>query len=253
MGVRAIAVAAVLGASTLSIAGATTPCDERVKGSCANYPILHPGEAVEVDAGAARSPLKITSNSRAKKTVVKRGRHAARFASVKRKAKEARRERAKVAVVTKRRGARPGVRLATIEQRAAAIEVASAQDDLTFEQPIAKVTMPRPKPAKLSVAEAVPFDAPTPEEEAAAAADATVESVETTGAASFEERVAEAVMPTAQAATLKPVGLIPATARPAEFAAASAPAAVDITPLRAAFLAFGGLLVLGTVARLVIA
>jgi hypothetical protein len=253
MGVRAIAVAAILGASTLSIAGAASPCDDRVKDTCSNYPILNPGEAVEADGGQARTPLRITSDRRAKRIASKRGRHA-RIASAKRKLKEARRERAKVAAVSKRRGARPGVRLAMIAKRATEIEVASATDELTFDQPAGIVAMPRPKPAKLAVAEAVPFDAPTPDEEAAAAAaNQAVEAVETTGGASFEERVAEAIMPAAQAAAPKPLGVIPATVRPAEFAAANAPGQFDLTPLRTAFIAFGGLLVLGTVARLMIA
>ena len=248
MGVRAIAVAAVLGASTLSIAGAASTCDDRIAASCTNYPILNPGETVEAEAAQARSPLRISSDRRAKKVASKRSRHA-RVASAKRKLKQARRERTKVAAVSKRRGARPGVSLTAIAKRSSQVEVASAGDDLTFEQPAVQVAMPRPRPAALS---AVPFDAPTPEEEAAARAEA-VEAVTTTGAATLEERMVEAVMPSAQAATLKPVGVIPATVRPSEFASAAAPSQFDLTPLRAAFLAFGGLLVLGTLARLVIA
>ena len=251
MGIRAIAVAAVVGASTLSIASAATPCDDRVMASCTNYPILNPGEAVETESGHSRSPLRISSDRRAKKTAVKRGRHVS-IASAKRKLKEARHVRTKVVLETKRRGARPGVRLEAIAKRTGEVEVASAQDDLTFVQPSAQVTMPRPKPAKLSVAEAVPFNAPTPEEEAAAQAQA-VDAVETTGGASLEERVADAVLSSAHASTLKPVGVIPATVRPAEFVSAAAPGQFDLTPLRTAFLAFGGLLVLGTVARLMIA
>ena len=253
MGVRAIAVAAVLGASTLSVAGAATPCDDRLQTSCSNYPILNPGEAVEVDSAPARSPLRISGSSKAKRMATKRSRQATRLASAKRKLKQARRERTKVAAVSKRRGARPGVRLTTIANRAAAIEVASADDDLTFDKPTVAVALPRPKPAALSVAAAVPFEAATPEEEAAAAAQA-VEAVETTGGASLEERFADAMIPSAQAAPVKPLGVVPATVRPAEFAAtASVPGNFDLTPLRAAFMAFGGLLVLGTVARLVIA
>ncbi len=242
MSVRAIAVAAILGATTLSIANAATSCDDRVTASCTNYPILNPGEAVEVDAAQARSPLKITTGSRSKRSATKRGRHATRLASAKRKLKGT---RSKIAAA-KRRGVRPGVKLASIVKRNAEFETASATDDLTFDKPAPSVALPRPKPAVLSV---VPFEAPTAEEEAAA----VTEAVETTGSASLEERLADAVMPSAQAATLKPVGVVPATVRPAEFAAASAPGQFDITPLRAAFMAFGGLLMLGTVARLVIA
>ena len=254
MGVRAIAVAAVLGASTLSVAGAATPCDDRLQTSCSNYPILNPGEAVEVDSAPARSPLRISGSSKAKRMATKRSRQATRLASAKRKLKQARRERTKVAAVSKRRGARPGVRLATIANRAPVIELASADDDLTFDKPAVAVALPRPKPAALSVAAAVPFEAATPEEEAAAVAAQAVEAVETTGGASLEERFADAMIPSAQAAPVKPLGVVPATLRPAEFAAtASVPGNFDLTPLRAAFMAFGGLLVLGTVARLVIA
>jgi hypothetical protein len=252
MGYRAIALAAVLGASTLSIAHAAPSCDVRVTPSCANYPILNPGESVETETAQPRSPLRISAERRAKKTASKRGRHAARIASAKRKLKQARRERTKVAAVSKRRGARPGVTLTTIAKRTGEVEVASAQDDLTFDQPAIQVAMPRPKPAALSVAEVVPFNAPTPEEEAAAQSQA-VEAIETTGGTSLEERVAEAVISSAQASTPKLVSVIPATVRPAEFASAAAPGQFDLTPLRTAFLAFGGLLVLGTVARLMIA
>jgi hypothetical protein len=234
--VAIIAGSATLAGITLSAAPAAT-CDQRIAGSCPIQPVAAPA-----DASVEAAPAKQRAHARAgaQRSVRRAGRSARHLSSA-----ERRRTAAIVARAMEREQSR-GERQQRTETPAASPAVATPPPAAPFLTPTfvqtVEVRRSRPEAGATTVADVQPAAPTAPEQRASAAPEQQAAATENVGPAPVPPpAIAQAVDSAAASAPPQSEQLRAVSGLPAD----------DSPPwLRFAFLAFGGLLTLGSAIRL---